>query len=514
MIEKTFVDKADRLARIVPHVLAQRGLEPCFSDWVLTRSGRGDVWLYGVLDTRKIARMERYTSPDLLHQVSTVARGVPVYPSNTNGLRYGFLLSGRPRLPGRVDFPGIERGVVRMGVDLRGEVKCTWDRLGHLLVAGMTGYGKSVFLRLLAHQAIADGARLLLADLDGATFPMLVGCPALVAPIAGNPQEAHSVVGLALGECDKRAALYAAAGGFPDSLADYNHLAVKSGEDPLPRLLVILDEYNATAVALGGARGQFASDTAALAWRGRKFGVNLVCAAQDFAKETVGRFRDQVAPVCFRVQSKELARSVGCSEAVHITRPGRAVTTRWGVFQAYYLDKSDLATAGAGGAGVLSADELSLALWAIEQNDGYLALADIQARADAHTGTGACTDAGARARTHAHGGQGYARRLASAWEVRGWLVKDSQNGNKRRVTDDLRQIAYKLKTLKTLKTLPTNPQTDLQTDLEQSTSLQSAELARDPLADVPGALVPIGYGLYKPAVKGLQREITIITEVN
>jgi len=491
-IEQTFIDKANRLARLVPHVLAQRGLEPCFTDWVLTRSEGGQTWLFGALDVGKIARMEQYLSPDLLHQVSTVARGTPVYLSNTNGLRYGFLLSGRPRLPGRVDFPGIERGIVRLGVALRGEVSESWDRLGHLLVAGMTGYGKSVFLRLLTHQAIADGARLLLADLDGATFPMLAGCPALAAPIAGNPQEAHAVVGLALGECDRRAALYAAMGGFPDKLEDYNAQAVKSGEDPLLRLLVILDEYNATAVALGGARGQFASDTATLAWRGRKFGVNLVTAAQDFAKEVVGRFRDQVAPVCFRVQGKELARSVGCSEAVHITRPGRAVTTRWGVFQAYYLDKAELATAGAGGAGVLSADELALALWAIEQNDGYLSLADIQA--------------GGHAGARTHGGQGYARRLATSWENRGWLVKDSQSANKRRVTSDLEQIAYKLKTLKTLKTPPTNLQTHPQTDLEPITSPQTAKPARDVLADVPGALPQVvGYGCYRPAVGGLQR---------
>jgi len=482
-IEQTFVDKANRLARLVPHVLAQRGLEPCFTDWVLTRSDGGHVWLFGALDVRRIARMEPYISRETLHQVSTVARGVPVYLSNTSGLRYGFLLSGRPRLPGRADFPGIERGMVRMGIGLAGEARCTWDKLGHLLVAGETGFGKSVFLRLLAHQAIADGARLLLADLDGATFPMLAGCASLVAPIAANPQEAHSVVGLALGECDKRAALYAAAGGFPDNLGDYNAQAVKSGEDPLPRLLVILDEYNATCIANGGARGQFASDTASLAWRGRKFGVNLVCAAQDFAKEVVGRFRDQVSPVCFRVQGKELARSVGCSEAVHITRPGRAVSTRWGAFQAYYLDKANLAISTAG-AGVLSPGELSLVLWALEENDGYLSLADIMA-----TGKG----------------QGETRRLAHEWETRGWLVKDSQNGNKRRVTDDLRQIAYKLQTLQTLQTPPTNLQTPLQTDLEQSTNLQTANSARDPLADVAGALVPVGYGLYKPAVGGLQR---------
>jgi len=493
MIEQVYIQKGERIARITPYVLAQRGVDPCFSSWVLTPDGDGLVWLFGALDVRRIARMEQYLDHDLLHQVSTACRGVPVYLSNTNGLRYGFLLTGRPRLPGRVDFPGLERGIVRLGVGLQGEVRCTWDRLGHLLVAGQTGSGKSVLLRLLAHQGLADGARLLLSDLDGATFPMLAGHPALVAPIAGNPQEAHQVVGLALGECDRRAVLYQAAGGYPDKMEDYNAQAVKVGEETLPRLLVILDEYNATAIANGGARGQFAGDVAALAWRGRKFGVNLVVAAQDFAKDIVGRFRDQVTPILFHVQSKDLARAVNCSPAAHFTKPGRAVSPRWGKFQAFYLDKADLATATAGG-GVLSPGELSLVLWALEENDGYLSLADIQARAG--TGAGACVT-----------GQGASRRLAHEWETRGWLEKDTLAGNKRRVTSDLRQIAYKLKALQSPQSPPTNLQTGLQTDLEQSTSLQTADLARDPLAGIEGALAPISYGLYKPAVGGLQRVI-------
>jgi len=493
MIEQAYIQKGERIARITPYVLAQRGVDPCFSSWVLTPDGDGLVWLFGALDVRRIARMEQYLDHDLLHQVSTACRGIPVYLSNTNGLRYGFLLTGRPRLPGRVDFPGLERGIVRLGIGLQGEVRCTWDRLGHLLVAGQTGSGKSVLLRLLAHQGLADGARLLLSDLDGATFPMLAGHPALVAPIAGNPQEAHQVVGLALGECDRRAVLYQAAGGYPDKMEDYNAQAVKVGEETLPRLLVILDEYNATAIANGGARGQFAGDVAALAWRGRKFGVNLVVAAQDFAKDIVGRFRDQVTPILFHVQSKDLARAVNCSPAAHFTKPGRAVSPRWGKFQAFYLDKADLATATAG-AGVLSPGELSLVLWALEENDGYLSLADIQ-------------QAGGHAGAHARG-QGYARRLASAWENRGWLVKDSQSGNKRRVTDDLRQIAYKLKALQSPQTPTIGLQTGLQTGLEQSTHLQTADPARDGtlLADVDGGLVPVvGYGLYKPAAGTLQR---------
>ena len=93
---------------------------------------------------------------------------------------------------------------------------------------------------------------------------------------------------------------------------------------------------------LGGPRSSFANQVAELGWRGRKFGIHLVFAAQDFTKQVVGRVRDQVsAVVCFRVRSPEAARAVGCPEAVRIpeSRPGLACTDRWGLVQTFYLDK-------------------------------------------------------------------------------------------------------------------------------------------------------------------------------
>ena len=93
---------------------------------------------------------------------------------------------------------------------------------------------------------------------------------------------------------------------------------------------------------LGGPKSSFANRVAELGWRGRKFGIHLVFAAQDFTKQVVGRVRDQVsAVVCFRVRSLEAARAMGCPEAVRIpeSRPGLACTDRWGLVQTFYLDK-------------------------------------------------------------------------------------------------------------------------------------------------------------------------------
>jgi hypothetical protein len=387
-IPKKYTLTGQAVVRRVPAVLAGRGLEPAFSGWVMT-SHAGRVWLFGVLDLPRLERLERYTDGALLHHLSTVCDGVPVYVSNSSGLRYGFLLSRRPTLPRRLDFPGCARGVARLGERGAGQpVSVRWDDLGHLLVAGMTRSGKSNFLRLVTYQGLREGAQLLLADVDGATFPMLAGSPSLLAPIAGTPDEVHGLVKKGLAECDRRSLLYSQAEGFPETLDEYNtKIARRSSPSnplnpfhPLSRVLVVLDEFNATAVALGGARGAFAGDVASLCWRGLKFGVNVVVAAQDFDKRVVGRMRDQVDAICFRVKSAELARAVGCAGAHRIPPglQGRAVAERWGPLQTYLFDKALLVDGDR--SPVLDGRERALVEWAVAENDGYLGLGDIRSR--------------------------------------------------------------------------------------------------------------------------------------
>jgi len=214
-IARRYMLQSQAVARRVEEVLNKRGLKPAFSDWVLTQDA-GMTLLFGVLDVRQIERLERYSDDRLLHQLTTVCNGLPCYLSNTNGLRYGFLLSQRPRLPRNVDFPGCKRGLVRLGVGPAGQpITTTWNHLGHLLVAGKTGAGKSSFLRLLAYQGLREGMMLLLSDLDGTSFPMLAGNPALLSSIAGTPEEAHEVVAHGLAECNRRAALYRGVAGYP-----------------------------------------------------------------------------------------------------------------------------------------------------------------------------------------------------------------------------------------------------------------------------------------------------------
>lgn len=412
--------QAQAIANRLPKVLVQRGLDAPFSEFLLT-TVQGVVLLFAILDVTHLHRLEAYTAPELLHHLSTDLHGLPVLLSNSSGLRYAIPLSHLPRLPRLVDFPGIAGGWVQLGLSQAGEtVSLPWTKLGHLLVAGKTGSGKSVFLRLLAYQALAEGVQLMLVDLDGATFPMLADHPALVSPVATSPETAQKVVQRALGECEHRAALYLQQEGYPENLEEYNSLRIRHYGEPLARLLVILDEFSALMTALGGPKSAFANQVAELGWRGRKYGVHLVFAAQDFTKQVVGRVRDQVNDVvCFRVRGTEAARAVDCPEAVHIpeSRPGLAYTDRWGLVQTFYLDKRLLTQAGP--RSLLNDFDLCLAQRALAEEKGKMSIPLL-------------VSWGMPERR--------ARALVEAWELRGWLRQDPSRQNARYITPKFQDL--------------------------------------------------------------------------
>jgi hypothetical protein len=230
MSANRYIPHARALAAAVISVLTVRGLPPLISSVKITETERGDAWAFVVLDVKQIARMEAYTAQDVLHQIGTVLKGRMPVICNHTGLGYGFSMGKRRSLPTKIEFPGVQDGVLQIGRSLHGDVHPDWDELGHVLVAGMTGSGKSVLLRSIAHQGIAQGTGVVVADLDGATLPMLDGHPSLLRPIARTPQDVAALVQWLLGECDHRAALYSAVDGFPENLNEYNAQVVKQAQ--------------------------------------------------------------------------------------------------------------------------------------------------------------------------------------------------------------------------------------------------------------------------------------------
>ena len=412
--------------------------------WVLRGTPQNDVIFYAVLDAGRMPQPEPFERS--VHQISSALGGQRVYWGNSTGFRIAVLLTPAKRLPRKIDLPAnLPTGRALIGLRPDGQTAGgKWGDLKHIIVVGYTGSGKSITTRSLVYQAIRQDFRLLLADLDGTTFPMLAEHPALQAPLANTTDEFIEVLKVALGELEHRSTLYKRAGNFPENIEEYNLWALANGQEPLKRVLVALDEFNSAITKTGGPDGKLGKLAVELASRGRKFGITLLLGAQDFSKEVIGAVRDEVGVIiAHKVNSENVARNVGVAAAARISEktPGRAITNRWGQIQAFYLDKTHL-LAGARLADGLTQVEKALAGRALSETDGKISLEVLM-------GWGM--------------GQGAARRLQDDWKLRGWAANDPQRANGLYLTPKMVNLLTNLQTLQTgtnrLQTLQTGLQT-------------------------------------------------------
>ncbi len=322
-------------------VLEKRGLNPhVVQQYDLWEGHGGTVWLSAILDTDLVEKSERYTDRQTLHHLSTVLGGKPVLLSNHSGIRYCILLSRFPELPKTLPAPPWRKGVVQIGQSLRGPITAGWHHdengIGHVLTAAMNRYGKSTLLKHLAFQALQEGFQLALVDPRGATFDKLRG-HAQVLAYTGTLED--SVTFLAqdlLGLMDARAPLHQQHG--VDKFE-------KLPEGTLPRLVILIDEYNEILRRADGKQRKAVSDAVVtMAFGAPKYGVHLVVAGHYFQKEDADRLKDQfITKIVFRLESKEAARMLLDSEApTRIWEKGRAMTNRWGLVQTYYAELDEL----------------------------------------------------------------------------------------------------------------------------------------------------------------------------
>ena len=434
-INRRYFLEAEQIAQKLAAFFERRNLKPLFTNLFLFQD-LGMTILIAVLDTTHIGDHSQYIQDDLLHQLKTELGGKSVYLSNTTGIRYVILLTALPKLPRSIELPAdVPHGMVSLGMRFNGQIiTLLWSKLGHLLIVGMTGSGKSSLLRSIAIQAIRSGIKLLLADIDQTTFAMLEGNENLFAPIATTPQDALQLIVKALAECDARASLYKAMPGFPENMDEYNALAIKAGKEPLVRILMMLDESSSVFKAMGGGSGELAGKLAELGWRGRKFGIHFIFGAQEFTKDLVGAVREQVnMSIAFRVKptSAQMAKAIGCTNAHRIPadRPGFAIVDRFGPMQSYFVPKPLLLSAGSSNQESLPEMERNLFSRAIENADGKLTLANIAEWGDIS--------------------QHQARKLQSTWAVHGWISKDGSRDNSFCITAKTRDLLSNRQTAQT-----------------------------------------------------------------
>jgi hypothetical protein len=88
-----YLPAAQTVARTLPGVLVELGLDPLIDRFVMTETEWGDAWLFAVLDERILKFLEAYADNRVLAQLSAAFHGHLVLFSNYSGPRYAILLS-------------------------------------------------------------------------------------------------------------------------------------------------------------------------------------------------------------------------------------------------------------------------------------------------------------------------------------------------------------------------------------------------------------------------------------
>ena len=166
-----------------------------------------------------------------------------------------------------------------MGREVTGEtVVADLARMPHLLVAGATGSGKSVFLNVLLasllYQHTPDGLRLILIDPKRVELGRFGKLPHLIAGVVTDPAEAVGALRWLVAEMERRYQVFSERGAR--DRAGFNAQS-PAGEAPLPALVVVIDEL---ADLMMTAPEEVEPLLTRLAQMGRATGIHLVVATQ------------------------------------------------------------------------------------------------------------------------------------------------------------------------------------------------------------------------------------------
>jgi S-DNA-T family DNA segregation ATPase FtsK/SpoIIIE len=198
----------------------------------------------------------------------------------------------------------------------------------HGLVAGTTGAGKSELLRSLVASLAADYApervNFVLVDYKGGSaFAECAELPHTVGMVTDLDEQLGERALLSM-EAELRHRERVLREHRVSDLIEYDRLVADGGAPPLPRLLVIIDEFATLAAELP----DFVSSLVGIAQRGRSLGVHLLLATQRPSGAVNENIRANTnLRICLRVQNgQDSSDVIDSPEAAKIprTQPGRA----------------------------------------------------------------------------------------------------------------------------------------------------------------------------------------------
>jgi S-DNA-T family DNA segregation ATPase FtsK/SpoIIIE len=201
---------------------------------------------------------------------------------------------------------------IALGRDVSGQpVIADLALMPHLLIAGATGSGKSVclssILTCLLFQNSPARLRFLLVDPKMVELVHFNGLPHLAKPVVREVQEACFALRGVMNEMDRRYQEFAKAG--IRNIEHYNSLCEKRGEEPLPYIVVAIDEL---ADLMMVAPDEIERLICRLAQLSRATGIHLIIATQRPSVDVVTGLIKANFPgrVCFAVSSQVDSRVV------------------------------------------------------------------------------------------------------------------------------------------------------------------------------------------------------------
>ena len=151
-------------------------------------------------------------------------------------------------------------------------------KMPHILIAGETGAGKSVCINSLVtsllFKATPEELKMVMIDPKVVELSMFKNLPHLLVPVVTEPKKAASALNWAVSEMTSRYKAFAEKGAR--DLNRFNTL-VDEGQDPLPRIVVIIDEL---AELMMAAPREVEDAICRIAQLGRAAGIHLIVATQ------------------------------------------------------------------------------------------------------------------------------------------------------------------------------------------------------------------------------------------
>ena len=211
------------------------------------------------------------------------------------------------------DMPGQASPLsVWLGKDISGNAVWTdLARMPHLLIAGTTGSGKSgcinTLLTSILLRSSPDEVRMILIDPKRIELNYYESIPHLLTPVVSNPKEASAVLQNVVAEMERRYERLSII--RARNLPEANRAFKARGEEPLPYLLVVIDEL----ADLMMVSPQAVEDAIIrLAQKSRAVGIHLVLATQRPSVDVItGMIKANVpSRIAFAVSSQTDSRVI------------------------------------------------------------------------------------------------------------------------------------------------------------------------------------------------------------